>query len=247
MEMLFIAAGVLFLIYFTGILFFAGHGTNFYFIWLAAGILFIMAGVCMRKGILIPHIPIVLKRLFLLGVTVLGVLFAFVECLIISGFYAKGAPELDYILVLGAQIKESGPSRVLQLRLDKAYEYLIENKETKVIVSGGQGSNEPISEAAGMYTYLVEKGIKPDRIIREDQSVNTFQNLNFSALFLNKETDRVGVVTNNFHIFRGVGIAKRAGYQNVCGIAAKSELSMMANNMLREFAGIMKDWLFGNL
>lgn len=242
-----IAVGVLFLIYFTGIHFFAGHGTNFYFIWLAAGILLIMAGVCMKKGILIPHIPIIVKRLFLLGATALGVLFVFAECFIISGFSAKGEPGLDYLIVLGAQIKESGPSRVLQLRLDKAYEYLIENKETKVIVSGGQGSNEPISEAAGMYRYLIEKGIKPERIIMEDQSVNTFQNLKFSALFLNKETDRVGVVTNNFHIFRGTGIAKRAGYKNVCGIAAKSEASMMANNILREFAGVMKDWLVGNL
>ncbi|MCI8925750.1 MAG: DUF218 domain-containing protein, partial [Lachnospiraceae bacterium] len=74
-----------------------------------------------------------------------------------------------------------------------------------------------------------------------------FQNLTFSAEYLNKETDSVGVVSNNFHVFRAVKIAQKAGYQNVHGIAAKGEPFLQLNNMMREFLGVMKDFLMGNM
>lgn len=110
-----------------------------------------------------------------------GILFT--EGCIISGFSKNTDKELDYIVVLGAQLKTTGPSRVLQYRLDTAYEYLTAHPDTKVIVSGGQGSNEPASEAQGMCDYLVKRGIEPDRIILEDKSVNTEQNIRFSKDF----------------------------------------------------------------
>lgn len=247
MQMLFIVFGIIFIIYFLSIQFFAGHGTNFYMIWLLAGVLFILAGICMRKGIVLFHIPVFIKRTLLLGIAFLGILFVIAEGFIISGFTAKGEKGLDYIIVLGAQIKANGPSKVLKLRLDKAYDYLVENPDTQVIVSGGQGSNEPVSEAEGMYDYLVSKGIAAERIIKEDESKNTYQNLKFSGEYLDKERDSVGIVTNNFHVFRAMQLAKKGGYEHVSGIAAEAELSMQANNMLREFLGVMKDWLFGNM
>lgn len=174
-------------------------------------------------------------------------IFGIVEGFIISGFSMKGQPGADYVIVLGAQMKADGPSKALQYRLDEAIRYLNENPSSKVIVSGGQGSDEHISEAQGMYEYLVEKGIEKDRIIKEDKSVNTTQNLAFSAEYLDRERDSVAVVTNNFHVFRAVKIAEKAGYQNVCGIAAKGEPFLQINNMMREFFGVMKDFLFGNM
>lgn len=71
----------------------------------------------------------------------------------------KGETNLDYVIVLGTQIHESGPSIVLKYRLDAAVLYLNENPGTICIVSGGQGKNEPYSEAEGMAKYLIEKGI----------------------------------------------------------------------------------------
>lgn len=68
--------------------------------------------------------------------------------------YPKGPAELDYLIVLGAQMKTGGPSKALQYRLDEACRYLDENPGIKVIVSGGQGTDEPVSEAQGMYDYL---------------------------------------------------------------------------------------------
>lgn len=239
--------GILFFIYFFCIAFLVGHGTNFYFIWLFLGIGAIIFSVLIKKGIWAGHIPLWFRRSFLTAVCLLGTLFVIVEGCIISGFSEKGPEGLDYLVVLGAQMKASGPSKALQYRLDEAIRYLEENPDTQVIVSGGQGADEHISEAQGMYDYLVEKGIDPSRIIREDQSKNTFQNLTFSAEYLDKEKDSVGVVSNNFHVFRAVKIAKKAGYQNVYGIAAKGEPFLQYNNMMREFFGVMKDFLFGNM
>lgn len=182
------------------------------------------------------------STLFLLMLAV----FLFTEGCIISGFSKNTDKELDYIVVLGAQLKTTGPSRVLQYRLDTAYEYLTVHPDTKVIVSGGQGSNEPASEAQGMYDYLVKRGIEPDRIILEDKSVNTEQNIRFSKEFLQADTDKVGIVSNNFHVFRAVKLAKAAGYRNVVGIAAPATAFYLPNNMLREFFGVAKDFLMGH-
>ena len=147
----------------------------------------------------------------------------------------------------GAESRLSHRARGPGEGLDTAYDYLVENENTLCIVSGGQGANEPHSEAQGMYDYLVEKGIAKERIIMEDKSTDTSENIAFSSVFLDMEKDRVGIVTNNFHVFRGVHLAKHQGIRNVCGIAAPSNIYFQLNNMVREFFGILKDLVCGNL
>lgn len=238
--------GIIFILYFLCIEFFTGHGTNFYFIWLFMGVILLAFSFAGSRG-WIELLPIWLRRGVYVCFVIGMVCFVFVEGLIISGFNAKGIENLDYVIVLGAQLKSSGPSKVLQMRLDKAYDYLIENPNTKVIVSGGQGSNEPDTEAQGMLEYLVELGIDEDRIIKEDESCNTIQNILYSSKYLEKDTDKVGIISNNFHIFRATSIAKANGYNHVYGIAAPSYIFLQPNNMLREFFGVVKDFLFGNM
>ena len=247
MYLILILSGILCLVYFVCIAFFVGHGTNFYFIWLFLGLFAIFWGILIKKGIWEAHFPRWFRRIFIMLFCISGILFVVVEGCILSGFSKKGIEGLDYLVVLGAQMKASGPSKALQYRLDEAIRYLEENPDTQVIVSGGQGPDEHISEAQGMYDYLVGRGIAPERIIREDQSRNTSQNINYSSAFLDKEKDSVGIVTNNFHIFRATYIAKKSGYKQVCGIAAPSEWMLLGNNMLREFAGVVKDFLVGNI
>lgn len=239
--------GIAFLIYFLCVAFFVGHGTNFYFIWLILAVVVMTFAILLKRRFFITHFPLWIRRTFVILLCMGMMIFGIVEGFIISGFSMKGQPGADYVIVLGAQMKADGPSKALQYRLDEAIRYLNENPSSKVIVSGGQGSDEHISEAQGMYEYLVEKGIEKDRIIKEDKSVNTTQNLAFSAEYLDRERDSVAVVTNNFHVFRAVKIAEKAGYQNVCGIAAKGEPFLQINNMMREFFGVMKDFLFGNM
>lgn len=247
MHLILIFLGIASLIYFFCIAFFVGHGTNFYFIWLFLGAGLLAFALMQKKGFFAEHVPLFARRLFLFLVVLAGAVFLVVEGCIVSGFSQKGEPRLDYLVVLGAQMKRSGPSRALQYRLDEAIRYLEENPDTQVIVSGGQGPDEHVTEAQGMYDYLVEKGIDKSRILKEDRSVNTFQNLSFSAQYLDREQDAVGVVTNNFHVFRAVRTAKKAGYRNVCGIAAKGEPFLQWNNMMREFFGVVKNVLFGTM
>ena len=97
-----------------------------------------------------------------------------------------------------------------------------------------------------MYGYLVEAGIEAERILQEDQATNTVENLVLSSDFLDKEKDKVVLVTNNFHMFRALSLAKGQGYKQVEGLAAGSYPGMLPNNLLREFFGVGKDFLVGN-
>lgn len=162
------------------------------------------------------------------------------------------AREREYILVLGARVREDGASRVLRYRLERAVHFLREHPETTVIVSGGRGSDEPCTEAEAMRDCLIKNGIDGARILLEDRSVNTSQNIRFSADVIRGRGDSVeqadvGIVTSNFHMFRALKLAKKAGYRHVYGIPAKSTPFFLPNNVFRESLGIVKDWLCGNL
>lgn len=238
--------GLLCIVYCIGI-FLVGSGTLFFLVWGALGIACLLVAMLLNSRRIMNAIPGWLKGIAL-GIVCAGlVLFFTVEGLILSQYNASAAPGADYCIILGAQLKTDGPSEVLRRRLDRAIEYLNENTATKVIVSGGQGRNEPAAEAVGMKEYLVNAGISEDRIILEPQSGNTYENLTFSKKLLDSENARVVIVTNNFHVFRAVKIAEKQGYKNVEGLAASAVTGLLPNNLLREFAGVLKDFVFGNL
>ena len=155
-----------------------------------------------------------------------------------SAITATGQPA-DYVIVLGAQVHADKPSVVLKYRLDEAILYLNENPETVCIVAGGQGKNEPYSEAYGMAQYLMQNGIDKERILLEDQSKTTEENLRFSRKFL-PEGAEVGIITNDFHMFRALQIAQKQGLSDACGIAADSTKFYLPNNMLREYFAEIK-------
>ncbi|MDO4619335.1 MAG: YdcF family protein [Lachnospiraceae bacterium] len=224
----------------------ARSGSKFYLVWIAAGAILLLIS---RPAFLewwnrLPHIVH-----YITGVFVAAVLVFFLVCegMIISRFSSEGQPGLDYLIVLGAQVREDGPSRVLRYRLDAAAAYLEENAAARCIVSGGKGGNEVTSEAEGMKNYLVEKGIAEERILMEDRSRNTIENIRFSMKLFDPEKDTVGIVTNNFHIYRSVSIAKKQGLGKVSGIAAKSTPYYLPTNLLREFFGVVKDKIKGNM
>lgn len=200
----------------------------------------------MSRRAFVASLPKWLKVIATVGFCTGLLLFVVVEGLILSRFRGDAGPGADYCIVLGAQWKKSGPSDVLRRRLDRAVEYLKENPNTIVIVSGGQGPDEVIAEAAGMRQYLMDAGIEGERIRMEDKSTSTRENLAFSAVFFDKENVRTVIVTNNFHVFRAVKIAQKQGYQAE-GLAADSVVWMVPNNLLREFFGVVKDFLTGNM
>lgn len=225
----------------------AGFGSLFFLTWGVIGIICILAALLLSSKVLMDAIPGWLKGI-ITGIICAGlVLFFAVEGMILSQYNAVAAPGADYCIILGTQLKTDGPSEVLRRRLDRAIEYLNQNVDTKVIVSGGQGRNEPAPEAVGMKEYLVNAGIAEDRILLESLSGNTYENLTFSKSLIGSDDARVVIVTNNFHVFRALKIAEKQGYQNVEGLAASAITGHLPNNLLREFVGVVKDFLFGNL
>lgn len=224
-----------------------GFGTYFFLLWGGIGGCCLVLSAVLGSEKIMEALPGWFRKTCC-GIFVAGLLvFCGVEGLILSQYDARAKAGADYLIVLGAQWKSTGPSEVLRRRLDQAAAYLIRNPDTMVIVSGGQGSNEHMSEAAGMREYLVNAGIREERILAEDQSSNTYENLVFSGQLLDREKDRVVIVTNNFHMFRALSIAKKQGYAHVEGQAASSVLGMGPNNLLREFFGVIKDFWVGNL
>ncbi len=112
---------------------------------------------------------------------------------------------------------------------------------------GGQEANEPFSEAEGMPNYLLKHGIGQERILLQDTSTNTVENIRNSKALMEQPYNGVGIVTNSFHVFRAVQIAKAQGLEGVCGIAADSDALYLPNNVLRECCGILKDWIMKNI
>ncbi len=244
-PLLFGAVGVACLIYCAAIAT-AAFGTFFFLIWGVMGAFCLLVAALLASERVKRAVPGWLKRTAA-GLFVLGTLiFCGVEGMILTRFGAKAQPGADYCIVLGAQWKAWGPSDVLKRRLDRALEYLEANPETVAVVCGGQGANEPMAEADGMRQYLMDAGIAGERILTENRSTNTRENLEFAAELLDKENSRVVVVTNNFHVFRAVGIAKKQGY-HAEGLAAGAVAWMVPNNLLREFLGVLKDFAAGNL
>lgn len=239
--------GLVCLLYCLSIWLFMGYGSSFFLVWAAGGVALCGLAWLFAHKEWLARLPKWLKRSFWVCVIIGGSLFIIVEGMIFSQFGAKAEPGADYVIVLGAQWKANGPSYVVQKRLDKAIAYLNANPATQVIVSGGKGTNEHVSEAQGMQGYLVTAGIAPERILMEDKSTNTHENLVFSSMLLHEESDRVVLVTNNFHVFRATAIARKQGYAQVEGLAAGSYPGMLPNNLLREFVGVMKDFLMGNM
>ena len=154
---------------------------------------------------------------------------------------------LDYIIVLGAHVDGTRPTLALLERIRRALEYLEENPRTRAVLSGGRGEGEQISEAQAMYNYLTEHGIAGERLLLEERSVNTKENLAFSLELLGDVTCSVGVVTNNFHVFRGVAIGRKCGCRDICGIPSRYRSWRLLIYIPREILAILKDKLMGNL
>ena len=197
--------------------------------------------------------PLWLK--ILLALVLLAVVaFAVLEGIILSGGRTQvaagdGAPEV--MVIFGCKVDPDGPSILLRDRLDTALDYLEAHPDMTVVVSGGQGDDEHVSEAQAMYDYLVEHGADGDQIIREDQSRNTWQNVNDTLdLFQSGEidgTERVLLVSSDFHLTRIQMLWNRAsgGGDTLSTLAAPvSHFPSRVQMFFREPFALVKSFLF---
>lgn len=159
----------------------------------------------------------------------------------------KVRTDLDYIIVLVPMWQAHGYPKALLERTRRALRYLEENPRTRAVLSGGQGQGEQTSEAEAMYHYLTEHGIDGSRLILEDRSTNTKENLDFSLEKIGTLDASIGIVTNHFHVFRGVAIGRKCGCRRIYPIPAKYRSWRLFIYVPREILAIIKDKIVGNL
>lgn len=200
--------------------------------------------VASYKGRRVHPILKIFLALVALGVLVFGALLGQV----LSGAHDDVDGDPQVMIILGCKLEDWGPSWMLQDRLDKALDYLRDHPDVTVVVSGGQGDNEPDTEAQGMADYLAEHGVSRENIILETMSHNTWQNLSYSAEHLEEAgydiKDGAIIVSNGFHLTRAKMLAGRVGFENVSVLAAPSSHTPSRLKMyIREPIALVKSFV----
>ena len=232
-----------------------------FFQFFMAGYSFTVLVCCCLMGILLfynlayllqkkyPKQVRVVKRVFTIllciGLLIVGV----TEILIINASFGDPKETVDYVLVLGAKVRPDGPSVSLMDRIYAARDYLEAHPEVTAIVSGGQGPDEPMTEAQCMYEQLVALGIDPGRIWLEDKATSTWENLNFTLNLIEEKTgirpEKMGILSSEYHLFRAGLFAEECGIESVGIPARTSRISQMVNHFMREVAGVWHYILLG--
>lgn len=193
---------------------------------------FAALGVCELLYIFLP------KKLTIVLTVVLALallLFAVGEIPVLKA--AGGTPDCDadWLIVLGAGVNGSTPSLSMLNRLQTAKAYLDAHPACRAVLTGGQGSDEDLSEAEAMYRWLTAQGIDASRLVREPEAVNTKENIAFSLpLIPDAEHARLAVCSSEYHLYRAEYFAQQMGYE-LAGIPAKTTLPVLKlNYFIRE-------------
>lgn len=187
-----------------------------------------------------------LAKMLTLGVTAVLVLglcvCAVTEALIIKASFGDPGEQVDYVVVLGAKVRDDGPSVSLWDRIYAARDYLEAHPHTVAVLSGGKGKDEPMSEAQCMFTELLALGIEPGRLWQEDKAESTWENIRYSLDLIQKETGarptKIGVLSSEYHLFRASLFAQKNQVEFVGIPARTSRLSQRINHFMREVAGV---------
>ena len=196
-----------------------------------------------------PYTARRLKRVFTTLLCIGLIVVSITECIIIKASFGHPETDCDYVVVLGAKVRDSGPSVSLMDRIYGARDYLQAHPDAIAILSGGQGVDEPMTEAAAMYDELVKLGIAPDRLWLEDKATSTWENLNFSLNLIEEKTGKrpetIGLLSSEYHLFRASLFADACGVESL-GIPAKTSiLSQRINHFMREVAGVWHYLILG--
>ena len=185
----------------------------------------------------------------------LSAVYLYFECMLIGTIIADTVAariepryDRDYLIILGCGIENDGtPTNLLRGRIEKALEFAEKQKEhtgreVTFITSGGQGQDEPIPESRAMRNYMISKGIPPERIIEENRSTSTFENMKFSKEIIDTlpPGGKIAFSTTNYHVFRGGLFARRVKMRAV-GMSAKTKWYFWPNASVREFVGLLTE------
>ncbi|PJI07911.1 MULTISPECIES: YdcF family protein [Clostridium] len=239
---LFIIFGIINILYFLVCTITYRMYINFTGFFVALGVVFILLGLIYKKC--------KFKKAYYVFRVILCLIlcvFVFTEAILAYNGKIEYKGKLDYIVVLGAGLRGKTMLSTQYQRAQRAMEYVKDNPDIKIVVSGGKGSGESITEAESMKEYFLNKGVKNENIIVEDKSKNTFQNLKNTKNILDKISNgkniKVGVVTSNFHMTRAKLLGKRVGLK-LYGIPAPIKILVIPQCYVREFFAIYKSLIF---
>jgi uncharacterized SAM-binding protein YcdF (DUF218 family) len=244
----YIVLGIICEVYFIGTIIFGGRVTFAEF-YLCLGLILITLGIIKKRSkgnyfLIKPgKIRKTMKICFLLGLAS----FVAIEALIIQSALSKNIEKSDYLVILGAGLRGEVPSIALYQRLYASLEYIKLYPNIKIVVSGGKGPGESIAEAEAMKRYLIKNGINRNQIIKEENSTNTLENMEFTTAILKGigkiENLKVTVVTNNFHMFRAKFLARRQGLK-VYGYPAPLSPMLVPTYFVREYLAVINSFIF---
>ncbi|MBS6475429.1 MAG: YdcF family protein [Clostridiales bacterium] len=234
-----ISIGALAIVYGASMVFLMNFNAGIIFIWLM-GLAFVFAGAFYKK----------FRKAKWLAAAAAVML---VSAAALTAFIAEYAlhdnadQREDAVIVLGAGINGDTVSSQLACRLDVAADYCKANTNAVIVVSGGQGAQETITEALAMERYLISKGISAERIIREETSVSSRTNLVNSKKILDDyfDTDyKTLLITSDYHVYRAMRIAQEIGL-NCNHLYAETQWYELPARYLRECAAVLKLWIIG--
>lgn len=217
------------------------------------GLILLIAGVLTTirciVGAVFKVIWKLIRKPLAIVLAILLVAMAITAVPILIGVKSQPAVSCDYLIVLGAGVEGDTPSPILQDRIEMAYAYLTEHPDTICIATGGKGDDENIAEAQCIFNHLTAMGIGEDRIWMEDQATSTVENFQYSIALLEEETgsvpESVGVLSNEFHLFRASLMAKKQGLKSIFVAAPTSNTGVRIGYTIREIFVLWNYLIFG--
>lgn len=225
----------------TAVLFLTALTGHVYFAITLLGIAFLIVFYSFASG--------VIRTVFTVILCLCILLFIAIEIPIIKNARTDAEDDTEYLIVLGAGVKGTVPSLSLQNRMDGAYKWLRDHPDVTVILSGGRGPGEDITEAAAMYENFTKRGFPAERLFLEESSTSTAENLANSLEIIKSlggsENSRIAVCTSEYHLFRAKLLAKDEGI-NIKGVSARTTMpTLMINYFIREAFGVAHYYIIG--
>ena len=243
-RIILIVVGMLIFVY-AGVVLVMTRSTDlFNYAGFVAGAVFIAAGVWVYKLKellhMIPNPVIAIVIVLFLAVLVHFTMF---EVKVIN--FAESTPrdDAEYIVVLGAKVTDGRPSLEFQKRIDAALDYALNHENVIIVCTGGQGSDEDLPESVVAYNYFLSNGIDESRLLREERSTSTHENLEFAAELIGENPSNVIIVSSAFHLYRANIIASKLGYTDVSFIGITGSGILMPHYYVREYVAYINELL----
>ena len=210
---------------------------------LATFIFLLGPGVAENSELLERHIAQISIASAVISISVIYFSVVFVIFMIYSLFLQiiPHKRDFDYVVIHGAGLLDgSRVSKLLADRIDKAIMIYHKDPSPPILIpSGGRGSDEEVSEAEAMKQYMIEKGIPADRILMEDQSTTTYENLLYSKALIDEREGRkyTALVTSNYHVYRALRYCRKVGLE-CTGIGSRVAFYYWPSALIREFIAV---------